>query len=680
MYIYLIQHVKKIVFTTTVFYLASVISAKSSPFQNIQTTSDSTYKTWFYTPSGVFGRKPLSRIKGQEYVKISKISPEEIQVNKYNPAGILINITTLWFFNTKLSLITETDRWGNSYDSIWIKPTSPNKYLIKEKLRGVNPNAPCFALRYEYQNNMLTDIYCMKDSIRTGENQEGVSHYVYERYSDPKRFGLLKSTSFFGVIDDWVNSRKEDCHKVLYSYDEEGNLTSKAKYGINDKPVADRNGYFRTAMKYDKFGNVTEMDQYDADSVMANDISGCARFIYDYKNGFLTKETCYDLEFKIINPSKEVDFTAITEHKYDDNGNETEKSFYDQDYKNINNRKGIHKTIYEYNSEGMITGISFYNDKENPKADESGIHTYHFKRNHKNQIASINFYNYLNQPVKDAVNGAFELKFKYDNWGRVISNSYWVNDSTKLLNKFGNHETVTTYNPDGLITIVDFLDKEGKPSSKKSMPTRQVFEYNDLYQISERKYYFRDQPLMITESNYFISNFHSIKYSYDYYNRVTSVEYFDDQQKPVEAKIRLANAEEIKCKKVEFLYKKNQLSSEIFSSDTGAIVVDDCAKKTCLLPSGSEISIPNSRILFQAQSVIKNQFNIGRKVEDSLLFADQFAFLSPDTLLLFLNANASAISAKNCATYYRIAPISPYFQQNGMVTDYYIIGGNIADS
>ena len=60
----------------------------------------------------------------------------------------------------------------------------------------------------------------------------------------------------------------------------------------------------------------------------------------------------------------------------------------------------------------------------------------------------------------------------------------------------------------------------------------------------------------------------------------------------------------------------------------------------------------------------------------SKLFADQFQFLSNDTVKLFLNAYNGKLIEKDCADVYRIAKVNQYFQFDGEVLDSYVSKGS----
>jgi len=56
----------------------------------------------------------------------------------------------------------------------------------------------------------------------------------------------------------------------------------------------------------------------------------------------------------------------------------------------------------------------------------------------------------------------------------------------------------------------------------------------------------------------------------------------------------------------------------------------------------------------------------------SKLFADQFQFLSNDTVKLFLSSYSGKLMGKDCADVYRIAKVNQYFQFDGEVLDSYV--------
>jgi antitoxin component YwqK of YwqJK toxin-antitoxin module len=68
----------------------------------------------------------------------------------------------------------------------------------------------------------------------------------------------------------------------------------------------------------------------------------------------------------------------------------------------------------------------------------------------------------------------------------------------------------------------------------------------------------------------------------------------------------------------------------------------------------------------------------GRIRADSVFYNNQLSFISRDTALFFLDNGPSRLREIPCATYYRVAPLNKYYQQNGLVTDYYLDNDSVA--
>lgn len=68
----------------------------------------------------------------------------------------------------------------------------------------------------------------------------------------------------------------------------------------------------------------------------------------------------------------------------------------------------------------------------------------------------------------------------------------------------------------------------------------------------------------------------------------------------------------------------------------------------------------------------------GKIRTDSVIYCHQLSFVNRDTALFFLNESASALCDIACATYYRVARLSPYYQLEGAVTDYYLDNDTVA--
>lgn len=74
----------------------------------------------------------------------------------------------------------------------------------------------------------------------------------------------------------------------------------------------------------------------------------------------------------------------------------------------------------------------------------------------------------------------------------------------------------------------------------------------------------------------------------------------------------------------------------------------------------------------------RNGVYSGKFRTDSVFFGNQLSFINRDTAVFFLDDRASRLRDIACATYYRVAPLSQYYQFDGMVTDYYLDNDAVA--
>ena len=654
------------------------------PHQSLARTAgpaDSTFKDWYYTPTGVFGRLPLTNPKYRTYVKITRPSANVTTVQKFNPAGILINTSYVNFLNGQISLLTQTNQWGESFDSVWFKPDGPGQFIVTEKLRGVNPNLPCKALRLTYKNNLLQDILCLADSTKPGPNQEGVEHYVYERYSDPTLFGLIKTEAYFSDIDMPAIARNTGCHKLAIAYDKDANPIDISTYGPDDKPMADQWDAFRTRMKYDHDDNLTETDYFDGKGSLTITAFGYAQSVKEYKRGFLAKETFYNRDNNIIISGRLADSAAIIEHRYDQSGNETERDYYDPQQNDIDNAEGVHKILSEYSADGMLLRTVDISMLRSSAPKGLPIVWHRFARDEKGRVIAMSSITDNNVVIPNLEEGANIIKYRYDNWGRVVSTSFWQNDSLKTLGVERYHECVTRYNEDGQAIESDNYDEQGNPTRFFTGYSRQVVRYNDQGLVAEREYDDGDSAVLMEDKNAYSSHFHIVKYKYDWFNRVRQLEYYDCAGRPVNASLWLTNDRQLTGQRLDFKYAGPALVEEDIH-DLGdvdpPVALDGTTGKKFIPPSGvGRIPIE----YYHSSHIAKPAKTYHGSIQPgSPFYEDEMAFVSQDSVLLFLNGNANRLIGMACAELYRLARINKFYQLDGVVTDYYIDTDSVAES
>jgi hypothetical protein len=379
--------------------------------------------------------------------------------------------------------------------------------------------------------------------------------------------------TFFDADGKPAISQSYDCHKVAYEYNERGNQLSIAYYGTGGEALTNRYGGFKSRYHYNENDEMISSETIGLNDELTNNSFGVAKSEYQYKNGLTIKQTRYDEKDNITKASSAGDGVAIIRYEYDDKGNETKRSYYDENNNPISNNSGYHTIAYNYSPAGMLISLRYFDKYDSPMNDNHGIHSYSYVKDGKGNTIQMAYFNKDNVAVKDDHDEVYMIKYKYDEYGRETSRSFWQDSATKMIRWNGYHEQVNKYNAEGLVTEAIYLDERGNSFTSKSGYSRMVTNYNSNARLAERKCFIGNSPAIVRES--FVQDYHFIKYFYDNNGRVGSIEYFDVQGKPTNANVALDDS--ILCQKIEFVYKGNRIIQQKFyllNSDSPSKFID----------------------------------------------------------------------------------------------------------
>ncbi|HXD77477.1 MAG TPA: hypothetical protein VN616_06695 [Puia sp.] len=634
---------------------------------------DSLFKGWYFTPGGVFGRLPLRRPRSRSYIRLSHPAAGLAEIETINPAGVTVNTTRIYFRNGLISLATETDRWGDTFDSTWFQPEGAGKFLVTRRTRGVNPYLPSKFKEFTFKDDLLTDIVGYVDSLRAAPDQKGVEHYSFERYSDPIRRGLIRSESYFGELDVPITSRGAGCHKIVNDYDEKGNLAAVSIYDEDDKPIVDRNGVFLIKYKYDGDDNETEAQYFNTSGKPTVTTSGYAYRIYEYRHGFLTEESYLSSSLQHVIAGKIGNNVFFVDHSYDRQGNQTETSYYDADHYPVAAGNNLKRIANTYSPNGMLIRTDFVRLLR-PETEQTFL-SVKYDRDEKGRIVTRHYEMPNAFIVTDPEDGAYFTKLTYDERGRIHSSSCWANDSTRMSCSLGYHEIIYHYDEDGQLAERDFFDEYGRPSGGRIGYSRELLRRNALGLPAERSYFLGDRPALMQDSRASVSNFHRLRYDYDQLNRLRSVGFFDRKGRPVDAMLRTDSGKTYKVREVSLDYNGDALSAETLkdSGETREPLALDCSKGECIAIAALE----NLTSVSPRPSALPLRQYHGRFSPDSI-FANQLGFLGRDSVLVFVTLDWGAQTDFGCGVYYRVAPVNKYYQLDGRVADYYMENDSLA--
>src|SRR5271156_6389696 len=112
------------------------------PFKKINAqvmiTAGGKFKDWNYSQSSVFGLVKLANTDNRTYYTTSKIDLQTTIVSEHSPSGIVVNTTVVRFFNGKLKLITFTDQWGDTHETLNFKYIGNGEFTVTDTKSGVN--------------------------------------------------------------------------------------------------------------------------------------------------------------------------------------------------------------------------------------------------------------------------------------------------------------------------------------------------------------------------------------------------------------------------------------------------------------------------------------------------------------------------------------------------------------
>lgn len=195
-------------------------------------------------------------------------------------------------------------------------------------------------------------------------NSDGYARVVY-MYDD--KLNLLCKE--LRDLDNGLCNNIRVASRVVYSYNENNKLVKTEEYnclGQLKTPVVIR--------KYDKVGNCTHIEQYDAQGAPFCPLKGFHRLLNSYDNNgkLLSKET-FGIDGKLL--VNEFAYAKI-EYRYDEKGNLVSKASYDALGRPcINTVFKAHKMLLKYDDCNNLTNVEYrecngyiwmgYNDEEN---------------------------------------------------------------------------------------------------------------------------------------------------------------------------------------------------------------------------------------------------------------------------------------------------------------------------
>lgn len=341
-------------------------------------------------------------------------------------------------------------------------------------------------------------------------------------------------------------------HGRLNEFDSRGNNIMQSAIDI-DGNISLYNGYYaQVASKYDDRDQEIERSYLDAEGNLATNEDGVSiiRFTYDLRGN----NTRIELLDKEGNPVLSSDSYASMSAEYDDYGNRVKLALYDEDMKLCNsgntamviyeydpannlcilekyydkNEKIVYNTHMKYDSKSNVVE-RYYTDDKGKLLDGTLVERFVYDDN--NQIIEASYHR-LDGTLANHPNYKYAIDRRaYDDRGNRINRSFWKADGKPSTDEINTHERIKEFDQFNNVVYEKNLGVDGKPISLKAEGTSP--ELRSKYDLRG------NQVEVIIYDGYgkpAIDYYHICRMTYDAHNNITSVAYYDTDDKLMENK------------------------------------------------------------------------------------------------------------------------------------------------
>lgn len=265
------------------------------------------------------------------------------------------------------------------------------------------------------------------------ENSFGISKYTMKNDSHGN---LLERWSY--NIDGNLTEGNAGYAGEKSDYDSLGNVIRWVIYGTDRKPIENEDGVCGLELKYDERGLTILRKYLGADLKPCYNNNHVCIAVYDYdKRGNTTRIAFYDQEQKKLECSDEN--VAGWNLKYDDNGNEVERVFFNEKDEICEVDGGYARLVRTYDEHGHLASDRYYNvNGQLVKVGNSAGNDY------VNDVRGNTLVHMPIGPDGNQAAGLLETRYKYDKYDNVTEIAYFDHGAA-VVNYDNIHKTVKAY-------------------------------------------------------------------------------------------------------------------------------------------------------------------------------------------------------------------------------------------
>ncbi len=266
--------------------------------------------------------------------------------------------------------------------------------------------------------------------------------------------GNLSEMAYFGVDGAPVVNRALGFHRTVTTYDERGRAIEDRSFGVNGEPILTSTGFYRATHGFDAKGNLLVTDFFGIHGEPVTNQGDCHRLV----------------------------------SKYDAHGNTTELSCFGTDGKPSIGAAGSHRTVNVFDARGNLTEVAYFGVDQQPLGIAGGVHR------------SVNSYNGLGDRIEEdyfdvhdaptsSANGYHRLRRTLDARRREIGEEFFGTDGEPVLNDRGWHRIAKAYDARGNEIEETYFGTNGEPVADLNGIQRVTFVMNAYDGIDRMRYY-----------------------------------------------------------------------------------------------------------------------------------------------------------------------------------------------
>ena len=349
------------------------------------------------------------------------------------------------------------------------------------------------ATTFDERGNVIEERYFGTDG-RPCQVKDG---YAIVRMKYDER-GEETEWACFDAGDRPILDKPNNIHKLVQSYDGQGNIVETRYFGVDDQPSPHRDGYAIARSKYDEQGNRIEWACFDTRDKPTLDTSSAShRTIQAYdQRGKLIETTYVGVDGL---PCAQKDGYAIVRLKYNEHGDQIEWACFDtQGQPALDKTTGNHRTLFSFDEQGRTTEIKYLDVDGQPCLLPDGYATMHLKHDPRGKLTEVRYFGIDGHPCRHK-DGNYGWSADLDERGHQTRFTFLGIDGKPAPQVDGYAITHMKYDERGNQVEWACFDSQDRPAMSKSAEDhRNVQTYDQRGKVIEVRYFGIDgMPCMV---------------------------------------------------------------------------------------------------------------------------------------------------------------------------------------